>query len=196
MKGLQKLNLIESMKRMAPTPGWEVLEGAGFTAIQSPARRPLGNIAWGEPNYANIARGLTFFRGRPHSWLLEQGQDASALVQSGFRRIDPAPEMVFNLVSGPVAEARSGIRVGLAESPDELRAWVEIVGEGFNMTGDEAAEFFLPLAEGGSHLPYLAWYEGEPAATAMVFPGRTCAGIYAVSTREKFRRMGNFFTEG
>jgi GNAT superfamily N-acetyltransferase len=72
----------------------------------------------------------------------------------------------------------------------EMQQWVETAAEIFELSAQDTREFFLPLIQTAGLIPFLVLYDGEPAATSLVFCGKEVAGIYAMGTRKPFRRKG------
>lgn len=190
MLDLQKENWVECVAKMFFSPGWEVLREGGLVALKSPARRPLANLVWGAPTLAGLDLCRRFYRARPFSWHLSPEQDPSPLLEAGFRKLDPTPEMVFDLAVARPWPPRPGVALTRPRSEEDLRGWAEVVGEGFGIPAEEVLEFHRPLLRQAGVIPFLAWHSGQPAASALLFPGSSCAGIYSVSTRGAFRRLG------
>ena len=183
-------NLVESMACMARVPGWSVLMDDGLIALQTPAKRPFCNLVWGEVSRRNLASAERYFDGKPYSWLLTEGQDAGRLLDKGFYRIDPSPEMALDLSGTRSRELPAGLTIERVTGGEPLRAWAEVLGESFATPTDEMLDFFQPLLGTEEHVAFLGRHQGRPAATAMVFLGSTGAGLFAISTREGFRRQG------
>jgi GNAT superfamily N-acetyltransferase len=72
----------------------------------------------------------------------------------------------------------------------ELYQWAQTAGQTFELNTHDLIEFFKPLIDIGRDIPYLAYYNDEPAATSLVYCSNETAGIYAMSTLAKFRRKG------
>jgi len=190
MKNLQKHNLREGLRRMAGTPGWELLEAEGFLAIRSPGPEALGNDLWAAATPANLAKARAFFDGQPFHWLLEEGQDDGCLAAAGAPAPERLPEMVFPLGAGLGRARRRGLVIAKAESEAAFLEWCVVLSESMALDLEVTRRYFEALHRTAGFIPFLARVEDQPAATAMVFPGRTGAGIFAVATLEPFRRQG------
>lgn len=187
MKNLQEMLLVACFQRMEGL-GWRVLQTEGLTATLAPTRRPLGNNAWGEATFLNLARCHAFFNGRPYSWLLESDADPARLLVAGFRRGDATPEMVLADLTSFSCPAVPGIRV--EETGEDLAAWSALLGESFAMPPGEVREFFEPLVLAGQSTPLLGFLDGEPAGTAELQVDLPWAALYGVSTLPRARRRG------
>lgn len=190
LKNLQQQNFYDAMKIMAAYPGWEILEEDHFLALKSPARIPLVNIVWGEPSLTNIKNAKSFYFPKPFSWVLTREQQDSNLLSSGFKGPDPTPEMIINLDSYHDKQIDPAITVIEVKSKQELFQWAQVAAATFELNVHDVIEFFKPFIDIAGDVPYLAFYNNEPAATSLVFCGGETAGIYAMSTLTKFRRKG------
>jgi len=185
MEHLQKQNILEFHRRMRGTPGWELLEEPGLTATRTPAGEALGNDVWAPVTAENLARARRFFQGQPFCWLVEEGQGTGLLEAAGGTFREPDLEMVVPLPGRPQASGVTEVR-----GAQELEEVYEVLAEVFGFRAGTARGFFGPLVRTAGWVPFLVREEGQPAATAMVFPAQEAAGIYAVATRPAFRRRG------
>ncbi|HEY8497022.1 MAG TPA: GNAT family N-acetyltransferase [Limnochordales bacterium] len=78
------------------------------------------------------------------------------------------------------------LSLGVADADEDREAALAVVAEGFGDTPSVAA-FYSPR---GVVRQYLARVQGEPAATAALWPFAGVAGIYSVATRRRFRGRG------
>jgi ribosomal protein S18 acetylase RimI-like enzyme len=190
LKNLQRHNLREGLKKMAGTPGWAMREEDDFLATRSPGLESLGNDVWAAATPRNLARARAFFGAQPFNWLLEEGRDGSLLAAAGAPEPEAIPEMVLPLREAPAWEPPRGIELARAESDLEFREWSAIVSRTFGLEPENTRAFFRALQRTAGFIPFLARIDRQPAGTAMVFPGATGAGIFAVATREEYRRRG------
>ncbi len=187
---LQKQNFYDALLKMHSVPGWEVFEEGGLLALKSPARLPFVNMVWGEASPENTKKMRSFFAQQSFSWYLTQAQSDAHLLQSGFKEPEPAPEMVLNLNTYAFIQPSPEISIIRVTSDNDFYLWSKIASETFQCQPEVIIEFFQPLIKLAGDIPYLAFYENEPAATSLLFYDNQIAGIYAMSTREKFRRKG------
>ncbi len=173
---------------MGPKAGWHILREDGLTATRSPSPFPIANYVWGEATPAHLRTCGGFFGKGPFHWLLEEGQDASVLLGAGFTEADPTPEMIFTLQGTRFPEPPPGIRV--VQAWQDLDACADLLRDGFGFPKDQVLAFYGPLIASGVITPFLASVEGEPAATALAFTGRTGTGLYSIATSNRFRRRG------
>jgi len=151
---------------------------------------PYINFLWAEANAENYKKAKTFFAELLFAWLLTSEQDDDYLVSVNFSEPEAFPEMLMKLTDYQPVELSSKIKNIVAHSEQDFQCWASVASETFGPTPEEISEFFLPLVQHAGCIPYLAFYDGEPAATALVFCGKKVAGIYAMSTRAQYRRKG------
>jgi ribosomal protein S18 acetylase RimI-like enzyme len=187
MENLHLQNFIECVR--AAGPGWEIAEGDGFTAVKSPIRHAFSNVIWAPAGAEVIAESKSFFEGRAFTWALEQGQDGAPLQAAGFKAPEAVPDLVLNLDAYTCRGYRRGIRVARADSAEDLPFWAATAGEALKLDGGAVRGFFLPLIRAGA-VPFLAYHEGLPAATALAYCADDTLGVYAVGTRPVYRGMG------
>jgi len=189
---LQKQTFIESQQKMLVLPGWEMLNEHSLVALKSIKSEQFVNFVWGDPTPQNFARAQLFFEHATFSWVLKPQQNDDYLIEQNFSGPYSVAEMALQLDLQPLAssELSEKIRVVSALQPHTLQQWVEVAAQGFNFTVDEINEFIFPHIQFAGDIPYLAYYEDEPAATALLFCGEQVAGLYAISTIPKFRRQG------
>ncbi len=187
---LQQQNFYDAMKVMEQQPGWDLLEKNGFLAMKSPARIPLINMVWAEASLENINLAKNFFAKQPFAWILTEHQPATHLLQSGFKGPDHTTEMVIDLANLIAPKIDPAIRVIEVKTKHDLYLWAQTAGHTFELNAHDLIEFFKPLIDIAGDIPYLAFYNDEPAATSLVYCSKETAGIYAMSTLSKFRRKG------
>ena len=188
LKNLQQQNFHDLMKKMQSISGWEILEADNFLALKSPAKVPFINFVWAEANAENHAIAKEFFVDRSFAFLLTAEQEHDYLVSVGFHEPEDSPEMLMELSDYQSVELSSKIKIIVADAEQDFKCWASVASETFEPTPEEISEFFLPLVQHAVCIPYLAFYDGEPAATSLGFCGEKIAGIYAMSTRSQFRR--------
>jgi ribosomal protein S18 acetylase RimI-like enzyme len=187
MENQHMQNFIECVR--AAGPGWEIVEEDSFTAVKSPVRDPIGNCIWARAGSEAIARSKAFFGDHAFTWALEEGQDGAPLQAAGFKVPEAVPDLVLNLDRYTCPGYRRGIRVARADSNEDFPFWAATAGEALGLCGGAVRAFFLPLVQGGA-VPFLAYHEGLPAATALAYCAEETLGVYAVGTRPVYRRMG------
>ena len=190
MKDFQKQNFVEILQRMHSIPGWDVLETSRFLALKSPARDPLVNFVWGDVTLKNFKAAQSFFGKRSYLWVISPGQSGQDLLGLGFEEPTPSVEMLLHLDTYVAPKSFPQIDVMTPTLDSEMQQWVKTAAEIFGLSAEGIEEFFLPLIQTAGLIPFLALYEGKPAATSLVFCGKEVAGIYAMGTRESFRRKG------
>lgn len=189
-KDLQKQNFYDAFKKMHSVPGWKIFEVNNVLALKSPVRLPFGKIVWGDATLENINKVLSFYSKYSFSWYLTQDQNDHYLLDAGFKELESMPEMILDLKSYTSISFLPKIKVIKVVSDNDFHIWAEIAAETFQCTMENIKNFFQPLVKIAGEIPYLAFYDNEPAATSLLYYDNKIAGIYAMSTREKFRRNG------
>src|SRR5262249_54354646 len=156
-------------------------------ALKSPARLPFVNMVWGDATLENINQVTSFYSQHSFAWYLTQEQSDDHLLHAGFKEPEPAPEMVLDLDSYKLINQSSKIKITKVITDSDFYTWAKVAAETFQCEPEEIKEFFQPLIKIAGDIPYLALYDNEPAATSLLYYDNQIAGIYAMSTREKFR---------
>jgi ribosomal protein S18 acetylase RimI-like enzyme len=184
-----KQNFIECFRSVGPGRGWETVEEHGFTALKSPLREALGNIVWAAPEPGAVARAKAFFGDHAFTWMLQEGQDGGPLSAAGAEHHETLPDLVFDLDPYTCPGHGRRTRIARADSTLDFPFWAATASEALGLDGEAVRTFFRPIVLAGA-VPFLAYQDGLPAATALAFVGSETLGIYAVGTREAYRRMG------
>lgn len=182
-------NLYETINKLRGVPGWELREDEGFLALKAPVAEPLLNYVWAAATAPHITLAKAFYEDQAFTWVLDQPGDAT-LRAAGFQDAESAPDMAFELEDYAFPGYGPGITVIRTYSTADFHFWASTAGEALGLDVDLLKAFFLPLVREAGYVPFLAFHDGRPAATAMLFPATRTAGIYAVGTREPFRRLG------
>lgn len=195
LKNLQQQNFKEIQQRMVEIPGWEILEDANLLALKSPVQTPLNHMVWGEMTEENLSKVLRFYGKHEFFWLLseEQVNSLPGKLRKLFVPQDDGSifqEMVLDISEYTGYEIPRNINVLTPRSEKELQIWTSTAIESLKINEGDFKEFFYSSINVGQCIPLLVLYDDEPAGTGMVYCGSAVAGIYAMSTREKFRRRG------
>jgi len=182
-----KQNFIECFRSAGP--GWEVVEEDGFVALKSPIREAMGNLVWAAPEPGTVARAKAFFGGHGFTWMLQEGQDGAPLGAAGARLHETLPDLVFGLDPYTCPGHGRRTRIAQADANLDFPFWAATASEALGLDGEVVRCFFRPMVQAGA-VPFLAYHDGLPAATALAFVGSETLGIYAVGTRAGYRRMG------
>jgi ribosomal protein S18 acetylase RimI-like enzyme len=110
--------------------------------------------------------------------------------------MEPARGMAADLravAAGPAADA--SVAVAAVEDAPALRTWSRVLCDAFGAPpafGHSFAELAssIGLGPGSSFRHFLAFLDGEPAATGSLFLGAGVAGLYDVATLPEMRRRG------
>ncbi len=132
-------------------------------------------------------------------WVSPSTQPAdigTRLLAHGFKLDDDGPGMAVNLLQ--LNEQRpqlAGLSIRIASGDEQLWQWCRAMADGFEIPPQldfiiPAWHDFLAKTELETVVPFLAWLDGKPVATSLLFLAAGAAGIYAVSTLPEARRKG------
>lgn len=111
----------------------------------------------------------------------------SVAREHGFHERNPEPMMVVELSSlKQIRRSVPEITVECVENEQDHNTAIEIM-RGVYHDPPRLTEFFSPA--GAVHV-YLARWDGQPAATATLWPFAGVAGVYSVATLPEYRRHG------
>lgn len=190
---LQRQNFREILQKMVNVPGWEVLEQNHLLALKSPVSTPLVNMVWGEVTEENYNSVMDFYKKAEFYWLLDSVQinNIPDKLQHLFVIHDEDsrfPEMVFNLQDYVKRAHVPEINITIPKTKDELQLWTETAIATLGIKECDWQQFFYPLIDIVKCIPLLLYYNQQPAGTALVYCSNQVAGIYAMSTKQEFRR--------
>ena len=175
---------------MAMVDGWSIFESGDLLALKSPAAIPLVNFVWGKVCSDNLARVKAFYGNCDFYWILTKSQK-ELLDGATQQQLEEFPEMIMDLSSYQIQMDKSSeVSVVKVQRTDELQLWTETAIATFGFAENDFKAFFYPLIDIANCIPLLIYYGGKPAATAMVYCTSSVAGIYAMSTKSEFRRLG------
>ncbi len=138
-------------------------------------------------------------------WMYPRGdtpQSRDLLAGAGMDLIAQIPCMAADL-DIKALEEKIPARITIAEvkNNDDLPLWADISFRGFQMperARDQYSAFVLSFARGERQAQrlFLAYVDGNPAATSLLFMNKETAGIYYVATLPEFRgkSLGFFVT--
>ncbi len=190
MASLQQQNFKDILNKMAMVDGWSIFESGDLLALKSPAAIPLVNFVWGKVCSDNLARVKAFYGNCDFYWILTKSQKELLDVATQ-QQLEEFPEMIMDLSSYQIQMDKSSeVSVVKVQRTDELQLWTETAIATFGFAENDFKAFFYPLIDIANCIPLLIYYGGKPAATAMVYCTSSVAGIYAMSTKSEFRRLG------
>lgn len=190
LKSSHLQNLFEAYLAMAKVPGWDALDLDRLLVLAAPVAEPFASLAWGEATPAAILRARDCCAGRPFSWALNEGQAVEPLRQAGFHPAGTSTEMVLDLEEYGFPGLEPGITVIRAYSDQDFHTWSDTAAEALGLPPGPLRAFMRPLVRVAGCIPFLALFQGTPAATSLAFHGLESTGLYTVATREAFRRRG------
>ena len=132
-------------------------------------------------------------------WVYPRGQSVETrkiLQESGFRFFSNVPCMSADLNSVMLEKnIPDNIKISIVNNKNDLLCWKDTSFYGFEMpirTREQYGAFIssFPLDERSPQRLFIAYLDGKPAATSLLFVNETTAGIYYVSTLPSYRNKG------
>jgi GNAT superfamily N-acetyltransferase len=201
-------NMLEFFRECARvTPGVELHDGDdlfwSLTEIPFPIFNSLHRTratTAALPAMIEAAKARSRSKSVPIAWFVGPGSHpddlGETLERHGFTNEGTTPGMIADLRALPEANGLPPeLRIDRIADETAARTWCDVLCDGFDLPrflGD--AHFALATRIGlqpdAIFAHYLAFWEGEPVATAMLFPAAGVAGIYNVTTLAAARRRG------
>ena len=176
------------IERLLHEPGREIVEEGDFLAFKAPV--PFIDWVYGNISSKTIQKAREFFGSKPFKWRVLGEQDPSLLVERGFKRLEFDYEMEINLRDRDFSRAFANIEVLPARSPESYSRWVAISSAAWNQDPSIWDQFFAPWVKTGRFTPYLAFFDGTPAATALSYDGDRGVSLWAIGTLSDYRHRG------
>ena len=132
-------------------------------------------------------------------WIYPGGQSlktSSMLQDAGFRLIEQVPCMALDLKdSVSDKQIPDNTKISPVKDKNDLLIWEDISFHGFEMPQRAREQYgaFVSSFDLGTQSPqklFLAYCEGKPVATSLLFTHNHSAGIYYVSTLPAYRNKG------
>ena len=132
-------------------------------------------------------------------WVYPCGQSEKTkevLRNSGFNYRETIPCMALDLDSKPLEMHKSqNVEVSFVGDDRELKIWESVSFEGFEMPQNTKSQFHkfvksFDVSKNSQQKLFLAYWEGKPAATALLFLQGNAAGVYFVTTLPINRNKG------
>lgn len=120
----------------------------------------------------------------------------SMLQDAGLRSIEKIPCMAADLNNSfPDTQIPGNVKIFSVKDKSSLLIWADISFRGFEMPERTKEQYnaFVSSFDLGSQAPqklFLAYLDGKPAATSLLFTHKNTAGIYYVSTLPSCRNKG------
>ena len=187
--GLQKELFLESMS-LIHEPGWEVLKEADLIAFKASVAVPFMNFVYGNVTLARYEKVKAFYEKKPFFWLLSETQEEQLLLDWGFTGPDLTFEMGLNLDDYYPPGDHKALEVREVRSKEDHLEWINVAAGWLNIDPAFVDQFFTPWIKTGKYIPYLGFYEGEPAATSLAYLGNLGASLYCLGTLPSFRNRG------
>jgi GNAT superfamily N-acetyltransferase len=132
-------------------------------------------------------------------WIYPSGQSPKTrtiLQDAGLRLIEKVPCMAVALNdSASEKQIPNNITISPVKDKSDLLIWEDISFRGFEMpqrAREQYGAFVSSFDLGGqaSQKLFLAYFDGQPVATSLLFVHNNTAGIYYVSTLPAYRNKG------
>jgi GNAT superfamily N-acetyltransferase len=200
-------NMFEFFTGYGRTPGGEVYQDASYLRVYTGLPYAMFNGIFG----AQLSSGtldhaidavIEYMAAKKAAccWYVTPGVRPASLgdhlTQHGFTLGASSPGMWIDLdLMKEHATPPPGLEIHLVEKREMVRAWAEVAwdGTGFAEAGRQRfldMETFLGIDSEACRLRYLAFLNGKPVATSLLFLHAGVAGIQAVSTLPEARRQG------
>lgn len=132
-------------------------------------------------------------------WIYPRGQSSKTrtmLQDAGLRLIEKIPCMAADLTNSATEEKiPEHITISQVKDKNDLLVWTDVSFHGFQMLERVREQYgaFVSSFGLGNQAPqrlFLAYFDGKPAATSLLFTHKNTAGIYYVSTLPAYRNKG------
>ena len=176
------------IERRARRSGGEILEEGSLLAFTAP--EPFIDWVFGKPSFESFQKAKGFFGEKPFKWRVSEEDDRLGLMEMGFKELEREYEMAIYLRNLDIPEVAEGVSIRSAISLQEYSQWVTTSANAWNLDPVMWDRFFLPWIKTEKIVPYIAFFNGEPAATSLLYLGEKDASLWAIGTRPDFRRQG------
>ncbi len=167
----------------------------------------LFNAVWNshipsEVAIKKIKENIAFFEKRqvPFLWVIGPSSNpknmGELLIKNGLT-VNKEPGMAHNLKTlGTEREILNKVEIIKVENAETFKVWNDVVLTGFTLPKELLSDFFyeafsfMLLNDKPSGSAFLAYYDGNPVASSLVFYEEGVAGIYNVTTLEEARGKG------
>jgi GNAT superfamily N-acetyltransferase len=132
-------------------------------------------------------------------WIYPSGQSPKTrtmLQDAGLRFIEKVPCMAADLNdSASEKQIPNNITISPVKDKNDLLMWADISFHGFQMPERVREQYgaFVSSFDLGGQAPqklFLAYWDGKPVATSLLFTHKNTVGIYYVSTLPAYRNKG------
>jgi GNAT superfamily N-acetyltransferase len=132
-------------------------------------------------------------------WVYPCGQSKTTkeiLQNEGFNYLEAIPCLAADVSTIPLAIQKSDdMEISFVKEEKELKIWEYVSFAGFEMPQETRIKYnkfvaSFDLSERSPQKLFLAYWKGQPVATALLFLQSNTAGIYFVTTLAKYRNKG------
>jgi GNAT superfamily N-acetyltransferase len=143
-----------------------------------------------------VARASGLMAGVPWVWWV--GPDSPAhtgddLLSRGAEEVEVKPVMAVGLDRIADIDAPSDLRIETVDDPLELAEWVHVYGPSFGVDpgqGDAVTDIEAGRTDSGNIVRVTGYIAGRAVSTSLLLDAADVAGIYVVTTAERYRRQG------
>ena len=180
----------------ARLPGGSVAREGDATLYRSGVAHPNYNGVLGAHSNVDAVLDLVRSWSLPARWLVSSasaGGIEDAFRARGWTMGDEYPAMIAPIASLP-APRLDGITVETVDTDAQRAEWLDVLCDGFGISGDGAtavaAVHAWPMRHDPERLYLLLRREGAAVATTMLHTPSGVAGVYGVAVRRDRRRQG------
>jgi hypothetical protein len=132
-------------------------------------------------------------------WVYPCGQSEKTikiLMNEGFNYRETIPCMALDVNSIPLKIHKSDdLEISFVSNERELQIWESVSFAGFEMPQKTKSQFHefvksFDVSKNSAQKLFLAYWQGEPVATALLFLQSNAVGIYFVTTLESYKNRG------
>lgn len=131
-------------------------------------------------------------------WVFPCGRSEATgeiLQSAGFSFIESIPCMLADLSRPEVEENDRSLQIVQVQNEETLCVWEKVSFAGFDFPPETQHQYHrfvgtFNLKTDSPQKFFLAYFNGQPVATSLLFLHETAAGIYFISTLAEFRRKG------
>jgi GNAT superfamily N-acetyltransferase len=207
------MNIIESIEQVFFANGryWgglnsSIYNSGSIWAMQTGIASADLNMVWNEePLTADDGKTIrdvkNYFRkaGLPFWWWVfpdaQSPTTCDLLKDEGYSFVDSIPSMFADLTELAVKPRNTGLQVRSIRNKEELAQWEEVSFAGFHFPPETRQQYHGFIGTFNLHPDspqkfFLAFWNGKPVATSLLFLQENAGGIYFISTLAEYRKKG------
>lgn len=132
-------------------------------------------------------------------WLFPSARSSESeetIKNCGFSRVTSIPSMAAELTTqSSRPSGNTAITIHTVTSPSDLAVWEDVSFGGFEFPTETRKQYTrftgsFNLAANSPQKFFMAFYEGKPVGTSLLFLHKNMAGLYFITTLADFRKKG------